>query len=49
MPFMTHYIKHEKYAATDFLLVRRVKVTERNEGHKNNYSIGKQDTVVQLL
>lgn len=34
---MNHYVKHEKYAVPDFLLVRRVKVTERNEGHIYEY------------
>lgn len=34
---MNHYVKHEKHAGPDFLLVRRVKVTERNGGHIYEY------------
>jgi hypothetical protein len=33
MTFVKHYVKQEKYVVPDFLLVRKVKVIERNKGH----------------
>jgi hypothetical protein len=37
MTFVNHYAKQEKYVVRDFPPVRKVKVTERNEGYIHGY------------